>query len=175
MNAYYTHQKYLRRELKALARNAKVLELGVGEGSSSVMHDFCRLNPDSRVIAYESDESWLNTMKSKYELENYSFNYISNWDKLDQVVGDSIFDLVFVDQSPWEARIYSINKLKEKTKLFIVHDYDYFNHSIGLSPVGSEQSYISNENSFWGKEYSGEFSLEDNYEILPPTLIMRKK
>jgi hypothetical protein len=175
MNAYYTHQKYLKRELDSLKKTAKVLELGVGDGSSPLMYEFCQKNPRAKVFAFENDEGWLNNMKSKYELKNYSFSYLSEWNQLEDMIESSAFDLVFVDQSPWEARTYSIDLLKGRVKTFIVHDYDYFNHSVGLSPSGSEQSYISDENSFWGKTYSQEFILEDNYELLPPTLIMRKK
>lgn len=175
MNSYYTHQEYLKRELLSLKKTAKVLELGVGEGSSPIMHEFCKNNPRAKVFAYENDESWLNGMRSKYELKNYTFNHISEWNQLEDMIGINKFDLVFVDQSPWEARTYSIDILKDITKVFIVHDYDYYNHSTGLALSGSRESYVNDENSFWGKNYSQEFVLEDNYDILPPTLIMRKK
>jgi hypothetical protein len=86
------------------------------------------------------------------------------------------YDLVFVDQSPWWARIDSINLLKDKTKIFILHDYDYFNKSdnewVKESP---NDIYVNDETSWLGQTYSKEFLLENNYEILPPTLIMRKK
>jgi hypothetical protein len=66
--------------------------------------------------------------------------------------------------------------LKDKTKIFIVHDYDYFNKSdnewVKISP---NDIYINDETSWLGQMYSSEFLMEDNYEILPPTLIMRKK
>lgn len=168
MDPYYTHQEYLKRELTSLKKTAKVLELGVGNGSSPLMYEFCQNNPKAKVFAFENDESWLNSMKNQYELKNYTFSYISEWNKLEDMIVNSTFDLVFVDQSPWEARSYSVDLLKDRVKTFIIHDYDYFNQ-------GYESSYVNNENSFWGKTYSQEFILEDNYEYLPPTLIMRKK
>ena len=38
------------------------------------------------------------------------------------------YDLVFVDQAPWSARIDTIDFLTDKnTSVFILHDYDQYN------------------------------------------------
>lgn len=170
MNPFYTHQKYLQQELDSLKSTAIILELGVGEGSSPLMYEFCKKNKKAKVFAFESDESWLNGMKSKYELKNYTFNHILDWNNLLKEVESlgSKFDFVFVDQSPWEARTQSIDNLKGMVDTFMVHDYDYFNQ-------GYSSSYVSDQNSWWGTTYSKDFIFEDNYELLPPTLVMRKK
>lgn len=167
MSDFFTHQKYLLRELNALPNNSIVFELGIGEGSSPLMYDFCKNNPNSKVYAFESDKVWLDKIKPKYTLENYIFEYIEDWSNLINYIYYDKINLVFVDQAPWEARITSINLLKDKSQAFIVHDYDYYN-------IGYPSLRINNDQSWWGQNYSKEFSLEDNYEILPPTLIMRK-
>lgn len=167
MSEYITHQKYLLKELNNLPDKAIILELGIGEGSSPLMHDFCKNNPNSKVYAFESDKIWIDKIKPKYSLENYIFNYIEDWDNLMNYINQEKINLVFVDQAPWEARITSINLLKNISEIFIVHDYDYYN-------IGYPSLRINNDQSWWGQNYSKEFILEDNYEILPPTLIMKK-
>jgi hypothetical protein len=170
MSDYYTHQKYLQEELTRLQPKSVVLELGAGEGSSPLMYEYCKNNPTSKVISFESDVSWYESMFEKYgDLPNYIFNLLDDWTKLNTYVKQKKLDLVFVDQSPWQARIDSIDSLKTKTNLFIVHDYDYYN--IGTT----ETTWINEPHTWWSKTYSEEFTLEDNYEILPPTLIMRKR
>lgn len=177
MDPYCTHQEYTKKELQNLPPNSYVLELGVGNGSSPLMYEFCKNNPQATVISFETDVAWFDQMFEKYgDLPNYIFNLISDWGDLKNHIDEKSYDLVFVDQSPWEARIESIDLLKNQTKIFILHDYDYYNHShTGYSTQECNNIYVNDETSWLGKTYSDEFTMEDNYEILPPTLIMRKK
>ena len=176
-DAYCTHQKYTSEELDNLKSNSVILELGVGNGSSPLMYEFCKNNPDSTVVSFETDAAWFEQMFAKYgDLPNYIFNLIEDWNDLENHLTQDEYDLVFVDQSPWWARIESINLLKDKSKLFILHDYDYFNKDDNEWVKNSPNDiYVNDETSWLGQTYSDEFVLEDNYEILPPTLIMRKK
>lgn len=165
MNAYYTHQKYLQKEIDNLKNGSILLELGVGVGSSSVIHNNCKTK-NITAIAFESDYNWLNNMCNRFELPNYKFIHIKDWKLLAEYLHSDTYDLVFVDQAPWSARIDSINMLKNITKTFIVHDYDYFNEN---------KSFVCDEKTWWNKNYANQFSLEENYELKPPTLIMRNK
>ena len=174
---FITHQKYTSRELCKLPNSAVILELGVGNGSSPLMYDFCKNNPDSKVLAFETNSPWFNQMFEKYgDLPNYVFNLIEDWNNLGDYLTDEQYQLVFVDQSPWEARINSIDLLKDKVNTFILHDYDFYNKSENswvAEPCND--IFINDETSWIGKKYSQEFDLEDNYEVLPPTLVMEKK
>ena len=176
-DAYCTHQKYTNKELDNLKSNSFVLELGVGNGSSPLMYEFCKNNPDATVSSFETDSVWFEQMFEKYgDLPNYIFNLIEDWVDLKNHLNEKEYDLVFVDQSPWMARIDSITLLKDKTKIFILHDYDYFNKSDNEWVKNSPNDiYVNDKTSWLGQTYLKEFLLEDNYEILPPTLIMRKK
>lgn len=176
-DAYCTHQKYTMKELNNLKSNSCVLELGVGNGSSPLMYEFCKDNPNSIVQSFETDASWFDQMFNKYgDLPNYIFNLIEDWSDLENHVDKEEYDLVFVDQSPWEARINSINLLKEKSLTFILHDYDFYNKSDNQwVEISCNDIYVNDETSWLGRSYSNEFIMEDNYDLLPPTLIMRKK
>jgi hypothetical protein len=178
-NGWYSHRLYLFKELVSLNENASILEFGVGDGSSILIHDYCKENKNAQAIAFETDKSWFLKMKDQYELENYRFVFLESWSDLQQHLENKIYDLVFVDQSPWEARIESIDLIKDKSRTVMVHDYDYYNKDLlqikGKVSGTSQNIYVNDENSFWWKNYSNLFSIEDYYEKLPPTLIMRSK
>jgi hypothetical protein len=169
---YYTHRKYLIDSLNSLSKNKKIniLEFGVGEGSSLVFNEFALKNKNFNIMAFETDNSWLNETKNKYELDNYKFNYVNNWDEL--LIPENFnkeYDLIFIDQAPWEARIKTIDLLIEKSKIMILHDYDFYNKGV------IEYIFDVGKDSFFGKYLSENILLQGFNEELPPTLIFLKK
>jgi hypothetical protein len=180
MSSFYTHQKYLKEELEKLPENSRILELGVGDGSSSLMSEYCLSNSSCRVQAFETISGWAQNTKDKYCLSsNYTLTPLPSWDLLESHLSaeDVTYDLVFVDQTPWDARINSIKLLSSRTKVFILHDYDWFNkdfwHDAQGLTVKSKNIYINDDSTFLGSTFREDFVLEDNYSVLPPTLVMR--
>jgi hypothetical protein len=172
MSDYYTHRPYLKKELESLKNDTKIicLELGTGDGSALIFEEYAKSNKNIKIMAYESDYEWLNKTRETYGLDNYIFTHIDNWDEfLSQNNFNEIYDLVFVDQTPWEARIKSIDTLKDKSKTIILHDFDFFN--IGVC----EDVYSVKEGSYFHTKYGKDFELIAHYEQLPPTLVMKNK
>jgi phospholipid N-methyltransferase len=171
-NDFYTHREFLERELSKLNYKNKIkcLEFGTGDGSALIFSKFAKLYKNIEIKAYETNKEWLEITYQKYKLENYTFNFIENWDSfLENQNFDEIYDLVFVDQSPWEARIKTIDKLRNNAKIIILHDYDYYNKNI-ITDI-----YSVGEGSFFHKRYGEYFNFVCESEILPPTLIMYNK
>lgn len=173
INPYYTHREYLENELKQLTKsknNIQCLEFGTGEGSAEIFSQFTNTHDNLSVTAYESDLIWLNSIKEKYERPNYNFYHIEDWfDFLKSFKPDTIYDLVFVDQTPWEARLETINTVANFSKIIILHDYDYFNKGV------CDDIYSVSKDSFFYRQYNNQFKLVNYYSILPPTLIMYNK
>jgi hypothetical protein len=169
MNPYYTHQKYLTEELNKMDYNNPVivLEFGTGDGSASIFQSFAKRYPNLRIDSYETDFEWLRSTFEKYNVSNYNFYHMDTWDNFPEF--NEIYSLVFVDQSPWDARIETIERLKGQTKIFILHDYDYFNKGV-IEDINSVS-----EGSFYMTKWGKEFILEGNCELYPGTLIMRKR
>ena len=165
---FYTHRPFLKEQLDKLKDNTVVLELGVGDGSSLLMKEYCESNGKHKVLAFETNRDWYNKMKGKYSVDNYIFNLLGDWGEISEYLLYDSYDLVFVDQAPWEARIDCINLLKDKTSTFIVHDYDYYNELNGMG------KYNCDNDSWWGQTYSSEFTLTGHCKKLPPTLVMEK-
>lgn len=171
MNPFYTHRPYLIEELEKLKDkpNVKIIEFGVGEGSSLIFNEYAKKYSNLQIEAYETDKEWMDSMEIKYKLENYNFHFINDWNSL--LVPENFqdqYDLVFIDQAPWEARIASLNLIKEKSQVIILHDYDYYNHTI------TNHIYDVGENTFFEK-YNDTFNLINHHQTLPPTLVFNKK
>lgn len=173
---YYTHRKYLIDNLTSLSllnknKNKKIniLEFGVGEGSSLIFNDFASKNKNFNIKAFETEKSWFEETKIKYELDNYEFTHIDNWDEiLTENYFNKKYDLIFIDQSPWESRIKTLDLLINKSNISILHDYDYYNKGL------IEDIFDVGENSFFAKYLSKNISAQGFNEELPPTLIFTK-
>jgi hypothetical protein len=171
MNAYYTHREFLIRELDKLDYNNEVniLEFGTGDGSAEILFEYAKKYPNLKIKAFDNNIDWLTSMKERYELPNYSFEFVSDWNSmLDSYNFLNKYDLLFIDQAPWEARILTLNKLGENSSVVIIHDYDYYNKEI------TSQIYSVGVGSFFEK-YNNKFTLEGNHSMLPPTLILTNK
>lgn len=146
MFGYYTHVPLLRYLIEnKLSEGSKILELGCGDGSSSLLSKYSK-EKNIYVESYESDKDWFIKTKNKYENPNYIFNFIEKWNDLYSVVfkNKSInFDAVFVDQSGvteaknieskieknkviWEPRLISMDFFKDSSRFIVVHDYNYY-------------------------------------------------
>lgn len=172
MNPYYTHQKYLTEELNRLdySKPVNVLEFGTGEGSASVLYSFIKQYPNLRIESYESDPNWFRKIADKYHSGNYTFHHIESWDDFfSKAIFDKNYDLVFVDSSPWDARIEAIEHVKFRSKVIILHDYDWFNKGV------IEDIYSTGEGSFYDKRYGNLFRFQGYFEIFPGTLVMTRK
>ena len=171
MSDYYTHRPFLIKELEKIdfSKPVNCLEFGTGDGSALVFNEFAKKHPNLFIKSYDNDKNWLYSTKEKYGLLNYEFNYVDNWSDLlkDSNFEKSIYDIVFVDQAPWEARIGTIELLKNKAKIIILHDYDFFN-------TGKCQNvYSVGEESFFRKLFDIKYHLYGNYDTLPPTLVIK--
>lgn len=169
---YYTHRKYLFNSLNSLNIKDKIniLEFGVGDGSSLLFHEFAYKNPNVNIKAFETDKLWIDQTKEKYSLSNYEFIFIDNWDTflIEDNFKEDNYDLIFIDQSPWEARVKTMDLLIDKSKITILHDYDFFNKGY------IEDIFDFGENSFFKKYISKNILLSGFHEELPPTLVFNK-
>lgn len=179
MNQFYTHQEYLRRTLDYLDFNnpIKCLEFGSGDGSSVIFNEYAKKYNNMTINCFEHDGKWLNTMKDKYSTQNYNFNLV-DWSNFDytELKKDS-YDLIFVDQGDWDARITTIDELRDNVKYIILHDYCYYNGFRGFSiPESEKESALSvNEGTFFHKNYSDDFEIISEIDLFPPTLILKNK
>jgi hypothetical protein len=179
MNPFYTHQEFLRKILDSFdyKKKIKCLEFGSGDGSSIIFNEYCKKYKNLTTSCYEHDVEWLASMKTKYELDNYSFNVV-DWNTIDYTeLKKQKYDLIFVDQGDWDARITTIDSLKECAKYIILHDYCYYNGFRGHEiPNNQKESALTiAPGSFFHNKYGSDFYISCETDLFPPTLILKSK
>ena len=92
-----------------------VLELGMGIGSSLILHEMCR---DRKLVSYEDLEPYMNYF-TNLRTSWHDVLLASDWNTIDIVKPWSI---VFVDTSPGPSRRDLARKVKDVADYVIVHD-----------------------------------------------------
>ena len=121
MSAYHTHKPFLLHYAKKTS--GPILELGMGFGSTIMLHDLCCVT-HRKLISMDHDPEWVGkfmNLKSNF----HEISCVDDWDKAyDQINGK--FSIIFVDNAPFEARSNAIRRFKNNAEFIILHDCDYF-------------------------------------------------
>ena len=172
LDANYTHQPVLEKLLSITT--GPILELGCGEGSTELIHQYSLLH-NRKTVSVESSEIWLEKYKEKYTNQNHEFIHTNNWEDVNTKLSVLKWGLVFIDQGSWEARADSFNTFKNISEYLILHDCYYFpkNKLIGkeIEPLlNKENTGIRDwsDDIKYSKEY---FPKEFMYITGPPTLV----
>ncbi len=177
MHPFYTHQQYLKKEIENLdlSKELHILEFGSGIGSGDIFKEYTNKYKNLFVDCYEHEEEWFLKCKNDYESDNYKFNLI-DWEKLDYSnFKNKKYDLIFVDQGIWLERSRTVEELQDFSNVIIIHDFDYFNKEDSGYINGCQNIYSTDNSTYWGLKYNEKFYLSAYSELLPPTLVLKKK
>lgn len=124
INGFATHQPILLETLKITTGN--VLELGCGDGSTNLIKN--NISNDRKLVSIESNREWADKFDGVIFLDAGNEDTVETGQKWVDCISslDEEFELAFIDQSPWAARIATFHYLKDKVKYLIIHDIDYF-------------------------------------------------
>lgn len=158
---YSTHVPYLIKLLENIKGTKNpILELGCGFGSTPILHDFSEKN-NVGLLTLENDINWMTQIKSKFnESHLHKYFQVYDWNESLDKVSQQEYSLIFVDQSPWEARKLSIDKLRNKCEFILLHDCDYFLVSNTIKTYGE-----------FGDHWKEFHPQDDGFPPGPPTLI----
>lgn len=124
---HHTHRRLL---YEALIRtpNTLVLELGMGSGSSQVLHDFCE--KEGRVLySYEGDAGYFSQYKH-LESKGHVLTFVKDWEAIS--IPPPNFDKVgvaLVDHI-WQRRNLDSARLKKVCDVVVLHDVEPWNDNI---------------------------------------------
>jgi hypothetical protein len=146
---YYTHQPFFIEIIKNTSGN--ILECGCGDGSTKMIKEQIK-NTNRKLISLESNLEWLNKYKHLadefHELYHIDANNDDNletgnkWVEFIKQHKLNDFEIVFIDSSPWLSRKCCFDYYLDKSKIIIIHDFDYFScHNIIGSVINKETKY----------------------------------
>lgn len=117
INEYTTHLPVLIEAVKA-AKSKKVLELGCGDGSTPILRAM-----DIELTTLESNYAWG---------EKHQAIVVPNWSGAYKRRKGKKYGVIFVDNSPWEARTEAIQAFKNSAEFIVLHDSDYYTKHLGI-------------------------------------------
>jgi hypothetical protein len=185
-DGWYSHRRTLVKELSKLdfTKEVNILEFGTGYGSAEVFAEYIKKYDNIKVTSFENNKDWFEEMKLKFSSPNYNFYFSEDWNKtFNSIEVNKKYDIVFVDQSPWEARISTIDFLTDKNApIIILHDYDQYNRNNCNNCKAKRENrvYDFNKGSFF-ERFMENFIMEADRELSinntnhPPTLILKNK
>jgi hypothetical protein len=115
MDPYGTHQRLLLKA--ALMTSGPILELGVGEYSTPLLHEIA-LAQNRALTSVDSDLNWIQKF-GRFENNQHHLLHVPNWDAFKP---NSRFGLAFIDHAPSERREIDIMRLAPLTDILVIHD-----------------------------------------------------
>jgi hypothetical protein len=101
------------------ATTGDVLEFGCGDGSTKLLHEYCK-EKGRNLFSYESDKEWF----QKFEHLNCDFHkveYVEDWDNTVEKHRLGV-GVIFIDHAPGERRKYDIALFCNLSQIIVSHD-----------------------------------------------------
>lgn len=124
-----THQPVLY-TLGQQGRNLKILEFGCGMFSTGLLSYLNReLGHD--ITTFDNDITWLNKIRHELKypiLPTHKLVYVEDWKRFFETtdIHSGFYDIIFIDQAPWEARELTLSILSHRAKYIVIHDSDFY-------------------------------------------------
>lgn len=126
--SFGTHKQFLEFYIKQTKGN--IIEFGTGDMSTGLILDSIKYT-DRKLVSVENDKAWYTKMMTKYpESKNHQYIFVDeskySWKDVISNMPKFGYSVVFVDQSPWISRQWTVEHFKDTAEYIIVHDVDYF-------------------------------------------------
>jgi hypothetical protein len=97
-----------------------VIELGMGDGSTEKLHEYCRQN-SRKLFSYESNEAWYRKFE-KLNTVDHRLEYVGpNWQPMIENHRGEV-GVLFSDEAPGEMRKYNISMFCNIAQVIVAHD-----------------------------------------------------
>ena len=95
--------------------NGPVVELGIGFGSTPILHELCR---DRKLVSYENKPRFFAEF-ARYASPWHEMKFVESWDKAEL---ECPWSVAFVDSWPGPSRPELIKRLRPWADYLIIHD-----------------------------------------------------
>lgn len=97
-------------------KSGTVLEYGMGDGSTPILHDYCKAKK-RKLKSFDYDKQWAEKFANLASADHKIY-VVKDWDE----AYDPDATVVFIDQSPGERRKIDIQKYATSNAIVVVHD-----------------------------------------------------
>lgn len=102
------------------ATDGDVIELGMGDGSTLKLHEYCKVK-GRKLYSYESNLEWYRKFE-EFRTNEHSIQYIGgNWQPMIENHRQQV-GVLFSDEAPGEMRKYNISMFCNIAQVVVAHD-----------------------------------------------------
>jgi hypothetical protein len=106
----------------------RILEFGSGYFSTPLLHKIGK-KLGHHIATFENNVDWVKEWTSDSQIpvefdDQHTVEIVEDWQKLLQEIPRTYYDVIFIDQAPWEARHWTIEALRDYADFFVIHDSD---------------------------------------------------
>lgn len=122
-----------------------VIEMGIGMGSTKILHDYCNAN-NRPLFSYENNEQWFDQYKHLNNEYHHMMCLTDNWDVVDNT--HLLCGVLFVDHAPGERRHIDVELFKDKANIIVIHDTEpEADHGYQMSKIWHLFKYVKHYQS----------------------------
>lgn len=97
-----------------------VIELGMGDGSTEKLHEYCKHNART-LYSYDSNLEWFRKFE-RFRTDRHFVEYVGhNWQPMIEAHREKI-GVLFSDEAPGEMRKYNVSMFCNTAQVIVVHD-----------------------------------------------------
>lgn len=124
LSDWHTHLTLLASSLFK-QRPATILEMGIGDYSTALIHAYVQGNPDAEAWSLENDfhEGWFAGLQWMDNKANHHLVKIAEWNF--EACPDKRYEFIFIDQGPESARIPALEWALHHGDVVMIHDCNY--------------------------------------------------
>lgn len=100
------------------ATTGDVVEMGMGQGSTPFLHQYCK-DAGRKLFSYDNNLEWSSNFES-YAWTGHSITHLVDWDTVS--VKHPTPSVVLIDHAPGERRKIDIPLFADKAKIIVCHD-----------------------------------------------------
>lgn len=100
------------------ATTGEVIEMGMGQGSTPFLHEYCK-DAGRKLFSYESSLEW--AMKFQDNIgDGHRVMHVNDWDAVS--LRHPSPDVVLIDHAPGERRYIDVQRFANSAKIIVIHD-----------------------------------------------------
>lgn len=145
---YNNHRPILLMALEVTKGN--VLEYGMGEGSTTVLHEYCEINK-RRLLSLENNKEYFD-MFSHLKTKYHSLQFVTDWKERDD--HDKKYSVVFIDHAPAERRHIDAILFKDNAEIVVVHDCEHEGMSYDVYSISEIAKHFKYRKDFTVKNHA---------------------
>lgn len=100
------------------ATTGDVVEMGMGQGSTPFLHQYCK-DSGRKLFSYDSSLEWANKF-AHYSSDSHIIAQVSDWDIVSETHPSPA--VVLIDHAPGERRYIDVQRFANTAKVLVIHD-----------------------------------------------------